>query len=138
MWKDKYELGVERIDEQHKELFDRLSNFIRVVQNENEWDEKIDEVKETLNFLQEYVVYHFDDEEEFQEKINYPDIENHKKEHARFKQGINDYVDLFDQGGFTEEKIQELSARVMTWLIMHVGKIDQKLGEYARSLEVDA
>ena len=28
MWKEKYRIGVDRIDEQHKELFDRVSNFI--------------------------------------------------------------------------------------------------------------
>lgn len=138
MWKDKYKVGVEKIDEQHQELFARLSNFIKVVQSEEEWDGKIDEVKETLNFLQEYVVYHFDDEEAYQEKINYPEIESHKQEHAKFKQTIKGYVDLFEQGGFTEEKIQELSAKVMTWLIMHIGRVDQKLAEYANSLEEDA
>ena len=135
MWKDKYKVGVEKIDEQHKELFARLSRFIKVVQSEEEWEDKIDEVKETLNFLQEYVVYHFDDEEAYQERINYPEIASHKEEHAKFKQTITDYVDLFEQGGFTEEKIQELSAKVMTWLIMHIGRIDQKLAQYANSLE---
>lgn len=137
MWKDKYKVGVELIDEQHEELFGRLSRFIKVVQSEGLWDEKIDEVKETLNFLQEYVVYHFDAEEELQEKINYPEIASHKEEHAKFKQTINDYVVLFDQGGFTEEKIQELSAKVMTWLIMHIGRVDQELAKYANSLGVD-
>ena len=137
MWKDKYKVGVELIDEQHEELFGRLSRFIKVVQDEGPWDEKIDEVKETLNFLQEYVVYHFDAEEGYQEKINYPEIESHKEEHAKFKETINDYVLIFEQGGFTEEKIQELSAKIMTWLIMHVGRVDQELAKYANSLGAD-
>lgn len=137
MWKDKYKVGVELIDEQHEELFGRLSRFIKVVQDEGPWDEKIDEVKETLNFLQEYVVYHFDAEEGYQEKINYPEIESHKEEHAKFKETINDYVLIFEQGGFTEEKIQELSAKIMTWLIMHVGRVDQELAKYVNSLGAD-
>ncbi len=132
MWKDKYKVGVELIDEQHKELFKRLSEFIQIVQSKSDWDERLDKVKETMEFMQEYVVFHFNDEEEYQKKINYPDIEIHKEAHRKFKEGINDYVKIFEQGGFTDEKIQEFSAKLMTWLIMHVGKMDQKIGEYVR------
>lgn len=132
MWKDKYKVGVELIDEQHKELFKRLSEFIQIVQTKSDWDERLDKVKETMEFMQEYVVSHFDDEEAYQKEINYPDIETHKEAHRKFKEGINDYVEIFQRGGFTEEKIQEFSAKLMTWLIMHVGKMDQKIGEYVR------
>lgn len=132
MWKEKYKIGVERIDEQHKELFKRLSNFIQIVQDDIPWKEKLDSVKETMAFMQQYVEYHFDDEEKYQKEINYPDIELHKEIHAKFKQEIYDYVQIFEQGEFTEEKVQEFSAKLMTWLIMHVGKMDQKIGEYVR------
>lgn len=132
MWKEKYRIGVDLIDSQHKELFKRLSEFINLVQEDRSWDEKLDKVKETLKFMEEYVVFHFQAEEAFQEKIDYPDIEKHKKAHAEFKEVINDYVELFQAEGFTEDKIQELSAKLMTWLIMHVGKMDQKIGEYVR------
>lgn len=133
MWKDKYMVGVETIDEQHKELFKRLSEFIRIVQDkEKNWEERLDKVKETMSFMQEYVVFHFNDEEAYQEKINYPDMEIHKEAHRKFKEGINEYVEIFQQGGFTEERIQEFSAKLMTWLIMHVGKMDQKIGEYVK------
>ena len=86
-----------------------------------------------MAFMKEYVIVHFEEEEAYQEKINYPDIKIHKEAHAKFKEGIDDYVKLFEQGGFTEEKIQEFSAKLMTWLIMHVGKMDQKIGEYVKS-----
>ena len=133
MWKDKYMVGVETIDEQHKELFKRLSEFIQIVQDkEKSWEERLDKVKETMSFMQEYVVFHFNDEEAYQEKINYPDMEIHKEAHRKFKEGINEYVEIFQQGGFTEERIQEFSAKLMTWLIMHVGKMDQKIGEYVK------
>lgn len=135
MWKEKYKVGVELIDEQHKELFARLSNFIETVQNEIPWEEKLDKVKATMEFMQEYVVTHFADEEIYQEKINYPHVEEHKIAHAKFKEGINDYVKVFEEGGFTEEKIQEFSGKLMAWLIMHVGHMDQKIGQYVKTKE---
>lgn len=135
MWKEKYKVGVELIDEQHKELFGRLSEFIKHVQSDIAWEDKLDEVKETMEFMQAYVVTHFADEEVYQEEINYPHIEEHKKAHADFKEGINDYVKIFEEGGFTEEKMKEFSGKLMAWLIMHVGHMDQKIGEYVKSQE---
>ncbi|NLL80831.1 MAG: hemerythrin family protein [Tissierellia bacterium] len=138
MWKEKYRVGVDLIDDQHIELFSRLSKFIQVVQNEFNWDEKIEEVKETMVFMQEYVVIHFNDEEEYMEKIEYPKLKQHKQIHKDFKDSINDYVVIFQEEGYTEEKIQELCAKLMTWLIMHVGKMDQQIGEYVKLKEGQA
>lgn len=132
MWKEKYKVGVDLIDVQHEELFNRLSSFIQVVQNESEWEDRLDEIKETMAFMQDYVVFHFDDEENYMEEINYPEIEAHKDFHIEFKDMINDYVDIFEKGGFTEEKMKEFGAKLMTWLIIHVGKMDQKIGEYVK------
>ncbi len=51
MWKEKYRIGVDLIDSQHQELFKRLSKFIQIVQNNIPWEDKLEEVKETLNFF---------------------------------------------------------------------------------------
>ena len=134
MWKEKYSIGVETIDEQHKELFKNLGEFIKLVQNkEIKWEDRLNKAKETLEFLQGYVIFHFEDEEKYQESMNYPDLEIHREAHKNFKAGIHEYVEIFAEGGFTEDKMQEFSAKLMTWLIMHVGKMDQKIGEYVRS-----
>ncbi len=133
MWKEKYSIGVDRIDNQHKELFIRLSNFINIVQNDMDWEEKLDKVKETMEFMQSYVLIHFSEEEEYQKKINYPEFKEHKKAHDEFKMEINKYVEILEKNGFTEVKIQEFAGKLMTWLIMHVCHMDQKIGEYVKS-----
>jgi len=83
--------------------------------------------------MKDYVIVHFNDEEAYQEQIGYPQIEEHKDAHAKFKQGIDNYVKIFEEEGFTEEKIQEFGGKLMAWLIMHVGNMDQKIGEYVKS-----
>lgn len=65
MWKDKYRIGVELIDTQHQELFKRVSDFLQSVQEKGDWEEKTAAVRETLEFMQNYVVEHFNDEEEY-------------------------------------------------------------------------
>ena len=77
MWKDKYKIGVELIDHQHQELFGRVSNFLQAVQSEGQWEEKLEHVKSTMEFMQNYVVEHFEAEEQFQREINFPEYENH-------------------------------------------------------------
>lgn len=133
MWKDKYKVDVDLIDQQHEELFRRVSDFTKTIRSEEDWDAKLDKVKETMLFMKDYVIVHFNEEEDYQEQINYPELEIHKEAHAKFKEGINNYVKIFEEEGFTEEKIQEFGGKLMAWLIMHVGKMDQKIGEYVKS-----
>lgn len=133
MWKEKYKVGVKLIDEQHEELFRRVSDFIETVQSNDQWEDKVEMVKKTMDFMKEYVVVHFQEEEEYQAMINYPGLEEHKKAHYEFKQGINNYITIFQKEGFSKEKIQEFGGKLMTWLIMHVGKMDQRIGDYAKS-----
>lgn len=133
MWKDKYKINVPLIDEQHEELFARVSSFIKTVQGEGKWEDKRDKVKETLKFMKEYVVFHFSDEEEYQEQINYPLTEIHKQRHSQFKESVGSYADRFEKEGLTEELVKEFGGKLMTWVILHVQAEDQKIGEYVQS-----
>ena len=133
MWKEKYKVGVPVIDEQHQELFGRVSNFLQTVKSKGDWAEKLIAVKETMSFMQEYVVSHFHDEEVYQEQINYPDIQDHKEAHRKFKQAVSDYATRMETEGYTEDLVQEFGGKLMTWLIMHVAVMDQKIGVYAKS-----
>ncbi len=138
MWKDSYKIGVEEVDRQHKELFERLSNFIKVLRSDGEWEAKIPEVKKTLNFMGDYVDEHFDSEEEYQEEIGYPEREEHKEIHEKFKAEIADFAKRFEEEGYEKDLALEFSGKLMAWLINHVANTDQKLGDYADSLEEEA
>ena len=134
MWKEHYRIGSELVDTQHQELFKRVENFIKVVQAGGSWEDRLEEVKTTLDFMQTYVIIHFNDEEELQREIGYPYLEEHARIHADFrKKSISCHGRR--RRGFTEESMQELAAKVMTWLIMHVGREDQKIGEFLRTKE---
>ncbi len=136
MWKDSYKLGVDRIDDQHQELFKRLTSFIKIVRRDNvEWEDKLDEVKETLAFMHQYVEEHFSDEEEYQQEIDYPNYPEHREEHKKFKAGIEKFAEKFEEEGYTEELMLEFSGKLMTWLINHVTGTDQKIGDYLEELE---
>lgn len=135
MWKEHYRVGSELIDTQHRELFNRLSSLIQVTQGEGSWEERVDEVMTTLQFMQHYVVIHFADEEALQAKVGYPGLERHREIHENFKAEVSAFAEQIATDGLDEETMQEFCARVMTWLIMHVGGEDQKIGEFIRAKE---
>ena len=67
-WDLTLDIGIDSIDNQHKELFNRLDQLLSSIDE----GRSNDEVIKTLDFLEEYVVKHFNEEEEIQNKINYP------------------------------------------------------------------
>ena len=76
-WNDEYSIGIVEIDEQHKKLFELSEIF-------NEATE-INEIKDILLFLEEYMQFHFNTEESMMRKYNYELIEEHKKLHDDLK-----------------------------------------------------
>lgn len=132
MWKERYRVGVTAIDKQHRELFNRLSSFIETVMVDESMKEKMASVRETLYFLEEYCEEHFTTEEAYQARIDFPDYDRHSKEHKDFAKEIASYRRRLDRNLLTKKDLKKLSARFMTWLIMHVGYEDQQIGKYAR------
>ena len=78
--------GNETIDTQHKELIDRIQNFVTACQN---GDSKVKAIK-MLDYLDEYTDFHFKEEEKLQEKSGYPERENHHEKHEEFKKTIQE------------------------------------------------
>ena len=72
-WRDEYLIGIDKIDEQHKRLFE----ISEVLDKTNE----INEVKDILLYLKEYMEFHFVTEESLMEKYKYEGLEEHKQLH---------------------------------------------------------
>lgn len=137
MWKEKYNIGVELIDQQHKELFSRVESFVLVLRSKEPWESKVEKVKETLAFMKLYVVQHFHDEEKFQREVCFPDCDRHCEVHAQFTAEVGEFVRLFEEQGYQEPLVQKFAGKLLAWLINHVGASDSKIAEYLHSLEAD-
>lgn len=123
MWKDSYRLGVERIDEQHMELFRMTEDLVNAVKD----GASVQDYQKALGFLKDYVIYHFRDEEAYQQSIHYCDSETHKQEHRQFTQTVLDYERRLTEHGFDAKTMKDLAGTVTTWLIYYVVDTDQKL-----------
>lgn len=131
LWKDKYELGVPLIDKQHKELFRRVEDFIKTIRSSASWQDKLQRVNETLEFMKVYVVEHFHDEEEYQKRIGYPGYAEHKKIHADMVSYVCQASKDYERGNYNEMYMQQLAGKLLSWLINHVASEDQRIAKYA-------
>ena len=67
--------GNKTIDEQHKELIDRIQQFVSACESE---DARVKAIK-MLDYLDEYTEFHFKEEEKLQKDVGYPGLEEHIK-----------------------------------------------------------
>ncbi|NLY30396.1 MAG: hemerythrin, partial [Firmicutes bacterium] len=73
-WTPNLAVGIEKIDEQHKVLFERINALIEAC---NQGKGK-DTVADLITFLKDYVVFHFRDEQQIMLNYKYPQYEQHK------------------------------------------------------------
>lgn len=131
LWKDKYQLGVVIIDQQHKELFERVGAFMKTLRSAAVWEDKVQQVNETLEFMKGYVVEHFRDEELYQQQIGYPGYEAHKQIHADMVNYVVEVSKNYEESGYNEQLMQQFGGKLLAWLINHVAAEDQRIATYA-------
>ncbi|MCT4631583.1 MAG: bacteriohemerythrin [Firmicutes bacterium] len=127
--KDGYETGIERIDKEHKEIidaFEELYNRMHRGEGHNYYDD-------LLEFLDKYVDEHFKNEEDLQEEIDYPDIEEHKNIHKSFRDTILSIEEKHKNKEVTNKDLIEINLMIKEWLVNHILVEDKKLAGYIKS-----
>ena len=124
--------GNDMLDAQHRELIDRMNKLVESCDENNSKSVAM----KTLDFLSDYMNFHFSAEEELQKKLSYPEYAAHKTEHTIFKQTIRELEQLLEEedglsGDFTS-KVQE---QVVEWFYSHVKRFDKPFAEYVFAQE---
>lgn len=122
------ETGDPEIDGQHRELFNRIDRLLAASRERRSREE----VGQTLTFLGDYVVHHFAAEERMMAVADYPEIEAHRAEHARFVQEFGLLYQEFKSEGPTTLFIIRVGNRVTGWLREHIYRTDRSLVEFLR------
>jgi len=125
-WDDGMSVGVEAIDNDHKNLL-ALVNKINNAINNGGTDVIIGEI---FQKLEDYAKQHFSREEALLEQCHYDDLENHKKQHQTFIDKIPALKDKLlntDSIGVA----QEVSLFLTNWLMNHIVVDDMS---YAQSV----
>ena len=125
-WDDKYNVGHDLIDAQHKELIDNFNLFVAAC--------KTSKGKETLSktviFLENYVATHFAAEERLMRNSNYPDLDSHLALHDQFRSKFKAMQAELNQTGSSISLIVEMNEFLLRWFILHIKGVDTSLGFY--------
>ncbi|MBF0516483.1 MAG: hemerythrin family protein [Nitrospirae bacterium] len=127
-WTENLTVGVELMDDQHKELFSRVNAFAEsVAQNK----ESIF-VEELIKSLEAYLDTHLTLEETYMKQYDYDedDTEEHLKQHKTLRTNIERLKSEYLKKGSSKDLNQKIQTHLCNWLITHVSKIDKKLGDY--------
>lgn len=129
-WSANLSTGIEWQDRHHKELFKRITRLLDAM-NLGHGKE---EVGSLFKFLDEYIVYHFEAEEQAMSKYDYPGAFLHTAEHTNFIEDISALREEFEKNA-SSGLVIKVQRQVVDWLLNHIGGPDKKLGAFLASVE---
>jgi hemerythrin len=128
-WNDNLASGSQEIDTQHKELFQRINSLLATFDNA-----KIDrqEFSKIIQYLTEYVVFHFGAEEKHMDHFGYSSTSQHKAQHQQFVKTFGKLKDRMLLEGINPALAQETKELVVDWLLNHIKYSDRALGMFLK------
>jgi hemerythrin len=129
-WQDDFLVGVEKIDDQHRELLAHINRLAAMVASGD-----LSGIDGVLAFLADYVHFHFATEEGVMRELAYPLMNDHVYEHQRL---IEQFLRL--KGEITSGQHDPLylgfqvQLFLFDWFANHTTKTDRHLGKFIRSL----
>jgi hemerythrin len=123
------EVGIVKIDEQHKELVDRV-NALSSMGSKSFSKE---ETQKTLDFLGKYVAQHFADEEALQKECNYPKYEGQKEIHQKFVGDVIKVKEEYKKNGASLKFTLDLNRQIISWIVRHITCDDVEFGKFYAS-----
>ncbi len=124
-WNRRYEIGVESIDKQHKQLFVTINRLLALGDEEGkkEWV-----CREGVKYLKNHVIEHFQHEEDYMRSIDYPDYEIHKRLHYDFQNNtLPSLEEELGETDFSEEAMRHFLGVSIGWLLAHTQTEDQAI-----------
>ncbi|MDX9873185.1 MAG: bacteriohemerythrin [Clostridia bacterium] len=123
-WDDQYLTGIEKIDEQHKRLFEIAGSLYDLLRNDVYID-KYDRIMIVLDELKEYTDFHFKTEENFMKETGYKKYLSHKARHDDFIAKVNG-LDLNEIDENQEDYLAEILDFVCMWIRNHILSEDKQ------------
>jgi hemerythrin len=129
-WDDAYSVGIELIDDQHKELV-RMTNELSLGCQKGGSEAEIYFMK-VIQGAVKYVKTHFTTEEIIMDRLKYPEYLEHKKEHEEFVAEVLRDVKAFESGGKLVPL--EFAQFLQKWVLNHIAKSDKRYATFFEEL----
>ena len=135
VWHDKYKIGVDFIDREHKQLFSTMNKLLRISENEekSEWV-----CREGAKYLRNHALEHFEHEEEYMRSINYSEYEIHKRLHDNFRNSTLPALEReMEETQYSVESIRHFLGVCIGWVVAHTQTEDLAITGKRKSRWVD-
>lgn len=121
-WDPSLDIGVDAMNRDHQKILDLMN---RIFDTREKGGSAVNFLVQQLGAL---CVRHFKDEEAFMTSIGFPDLESHKRVHARL---LNRYAEFAETIQRSDGKPpEEFFQFLRLWLSSHIKCIDIKYGEH--------
>lgn len=125
-WNDMLSVGIDRMDDEHKELFRRINTLlVALLGPENQSD-----TTALIKAISDYASYHFADEQALMRAQGYPRCEQHTALHDSFMKEFASIEQELDSQGLSVQLVIRLQDKVVTWLLEHIAKVDRDYGDF--------
>ena len=125
-WNDALSINLEPIDIQHQKWIEHYNEVVEAIESNKDKAH----IAKTLGFLSDYTNTHFAAEEDYMEKSQYPELQEHKAKHAALRQTVADLIQDFDEEGVTSALAVAVETLLGNWLIQHIQQVDQLFGKF--------
>ena len=125
-WTRDFEIGVEQIDIEHRNIienYDKLYTMMQIGQAHAYY-------RELLDFLEEYVNTHFEHEEQLQLRIHYDRFDAHKEHHDKFKARLYNILKEHSKEEISRGDLISISLFIKDWLLHHILIEDMNIREF--------
>jgi hemerythrin len=124
-WDDKYLVGIEQFDDDHKHLVGLLGEIYGQFVSSKPGDR---ETREILDSLVAYTVVHFAREEDWMRDCGYPRLEEHLNEHREFVVRLSEFQRNHQEGA--GHLTLDIISYLRVWLLTHISISDFDLGVF--------
>jgi len=123
-WSEDFSVNVGEIDAQHKMLVEKFNLL-----HQSLLDNKGSEAQKTIiEGMVDYANVHFETEEKYMRRLNYPGFRKHKSEHERFAEKAFELHKRINNSGFV--LTLEILSFLKNWLQEHILVIDKEYSKH--------
>ncbi|HJN50975.1 MAG: bacteriohemerythrin [Pseudomonadales bacterium] len=121
-WSDKFTVGVEVLDEQHKTLVGMINNLLETPNVAS----NTAIITELLNAMIQYAITHFETEEGLMRRYTYPAFESQKEQHVEFMKNTSEFCKVEEGTVVIENFSDSVLTYLREWWVNHILVDDMK------------
>ena len=126
-WSKSISVGIEEIDQQHRDLFSIINDLIHIYKQPGHRNE----ILRILHAMMKYTERHFSTEDEFMTLYEFPKYLDHRKEHTDYLSKINVFLDGYEKG--QDDLPKDMLMFLTTWWRDHTSGSDMDFAIWVKS-----